>query len=57
MGKVIEVGKNVAREKLDAELAKIKSKRKTIDLDKYFGKVDFKMDGLKYQLDIRNEWN
>jgi hypothetical protein len=56
MGKVIEVGKDIAREKLDAELAKIKSKKGTIDLDKYFGKVNFKMDGLKYQLDIRNEW-
>ncbi|MDR9367309.1 MAG: hypothetical protein RI575_18390 [Balneolaceae bacterium] len=33
-----------------------KKKKKPIDLDRYFGKVDFGMDGLDYQKSIRNEW-
>ncbi len=56
MGIIIEVNKSASREQLDAELKKIKNKKSPIDLNKYFGKVDFKVDGLKYQLDIRNEW-
>ncbi|MFA5670070.1 MAG: hypothetical protein WC967_12550 [Balneolaceae bacterium] len=31
-------------------------KRKTINLDRYFGKVNFGTDGLEYQKKIRNEW-
>jgi hypothetical protein len=30
--------------------------RKTVDLDRYFGKVDFGVDGLTYQKKIRDEW-
>lgn len=33
----------------------LKSK-KTVDLDRYFGKVDFGVDGLTYQKKLRDEW-
>lgn len=55
MGKTITVNKNVDRPQLDSELAKLKRSRK-IDLSKYLGKVDFGVDGLTYQLQIRDEW-
>ena len=38
------------------KLSKIIQKRKPIDLDKYAGKIDFGIDGLEYQLKVRNEW-
>jgi hypothetical protein len=56
MGKIIEVNKKISREDLDKELGKLTKKRKPIDLDKYAGKIDFGVDGLEYQLKIRNEW-
>ncbi len=52
----IEIKKNIDRSQLDEELVKLPKKRKVIDLKKYFGKVDFGVDGLEYQLKIRNEW-
>jgi len=30
--------------------------RKKIDLNKFFGKVDFGIGGLKYQKKVRDEW-
>jgi len=56
MGKIIEVNKKISREDLDKELSKLTKKRKPIDLDKYAGKIDFGVDGLEYQLKVRNEW-
>ena len=56
MGKIIEVNKKISREELDKELAKLTKKRKPIDLDKYAGKINFGVDGLEYQLAVRNEW-
>lgn len=56
MGKVIEVNKTTTRSELDKELAKLPKKKKPIELDKYFGKINFGVDGLEYQLKIRNEW-
>lgn len=53
---VIRVSKKSKREDLDKALTRMKSKRKKIDLNKYFGKVDFGVDGLTYQKKIRNEW-
>jgi hypothetical protein len=47
MSAIIEVNKSLAREKLDAELKKMKSKKAPIDLIKYFGKVDFGGDGFE----------
>jgi hypothetical protein len=35
---------------------KEKRKKKPIDLDRFFGKVNFGVDGLEYQKRIRNEW-
>ena len=56
MGKVIEINKNTTRSELDKELAKLPKKKAPIDLSKYAGKVDFGVDGLDYQLKIRDEW-
>ena len=30
--------------------------KKSVNLDRYFGKVDFGTDGLTYQKRIRDEW-
>ena len=56
MGKTIEVEKGITRPELDKQLAKLESITPKIDLSKYFGKVNFKKDGLKYQLEVRSEW-
>lgn len=31
-------------------------KKKKVDIDRYFGKVDLGMDELEYQKKVRNEW-
>jgi hypothetical protein len=56
MAKVIEVDKSTGRDKLDKELTKLPKKKASINLDKYFGKIKFDVDGLDYQLKVRNEW-
>ena len=56
MGKTIEVNKTISRDKLDEELKKLPAKKAPIDLSKYFGKIDFGVDGLEYQLKVRDEW-
>lgn len=56
MGKIFEVNKTTSREELDKLLSKFKKQRKPIDLDKYAGNIDFGVDGLEYQLKIRDEW-
>jgi len=33
-----------------------RKKKKKIDIDHYFGKVNFGVDGLEYQKKIRDEW-
>ena len=52
--KAIEIDKS--RSELEKELLKLLKKRKPNDLEKYFDKLDFDVDGLEYQLKIRNEW-
>lgn len=56
MAKIIEVDKSTSRIKLDEELTKLPSKKTPINLKKYFGKIKFGVDGLDYQLKIRDEW-
>lgn len=56
MAKVIEVNKATSRDKLDKELIKLSKKKTPINLEKYFGKIDFGTDGLTYQLKARDEW-
>jgi hypothetical protein len=53
MTKVIKVDKNTNRQQLDFAITKL-SKRKKMDLTKYFGKINFGIDGLEYQLKIRD---
>lgn len=38
------------------EKASSHKKKKSVDIDRYFGKVNFRMDGLEYQKKVRNEW-
>lgn len=33
-----------------------RKQKKTVDLDRYFGKVNYGVSGLEYQKKIRNEW-
>jgi hypothetical protein len=54
MAKIIEVNKSTNRNSLDRKLSKLHKKRKPIDLDKYFGKINFGVDGLDYQIKARN---
>jgi hypothetical protein len=56
MAKVIEISKTTSRRQLDEALIKLPKKKTPIDLKKYFGKVDFGIDGLEYQLKVRDEW-
>jgi hypothetical protein len=54
MPRKIEVNKTISIKKLNEKLSKIPQKE-PIDLDKYFGKIKFGIDGLEYQLMIRNK--
>jgi hypothetical protein len=56
MAKIIEVNKSTSRSKLDEELTKLPRKKAPVNLDKYFGKIKFGIDGLDYQLKMRDEW-
>jgi len=56
MAKTIQVDKDIKRDLLDKKLEELSKQKKTIDLSKYFGKVDFGVDGLEYQLKVRDEW-
>lgn len=53
---VVRIKKTTKKEEIDKLLKKLKTKRKKVNLDKYFGKINFGMDGLTYQKKIRNEW-
>lgn len=50
---VIHVTKKARRTDLDKALKKIPAKKRGIDLKKYFGKINFGVDGLAYQKEIR----
>ena len=56
MAKIIEVNKSTGRDKLDEELTKLPKKKSPVNLEKYFGKIDFGVEGLTYQLKARDEW-
>ena len=56
MAKIIEVNKSTGRKKLDEELTKLPKEKLPVNLDKYFGKINFGIDGLDYQLKTRDEW-
>lgn len=56
MGKSTIADKSTQKKQFDKALSKLPKKRKAIDVKKYFGKIDFGMDGLEYQLKIRDEW-
>lgn len=52
----IKVSKKISGDELRSALKKMRSKKKKLNLDKYFGKINFGTDGLTYQKKIRNEW-
>lgn len=39
------------------KLTRATSKSKHINWDKYFGKIEFPVDALAYQLKVRDEWS
>ncbi|MDB5002437.1 MAG: hypothetical protein JWQ34_662 [Mucilaginibacter sp.] len=56
MAKVIEVNKTTSRTQLDEALKKLPQKKLPINLNDFFGKIKFGIDGLEYQLKMRDEW-
>lgn len=56
MSKIIEVDKSISRSKLDEAIKKLPKRKAPINIDKYFGKINFGIDGLTYQLEARDEW-
>ena len=56
MAKIIEITKITSRKQLDEALTKLPAQKKPIDLNKYFGKINFQQEGLDYQIKTRNEW-
>lgn len=52
----IEVSKKTTRAEVDKALSLLKSKSKQMNIEKYFGKINFGTDGLTFQKKVRNEW-
>jgi len=52
VAKGIEMNKTTSKVALE-KLIKLQGKKGPIDLDKYFGKVNFEIGGPEYQLKIR----
>jgi hypothetical protein len=53
---VIKLNKDATIKEIKAVFRKISGKKRNpVNLDRYFGKVDFKVDGLTYQKKIRDE--
>lgn len=57
---VVTLSKNTDIEELKKKFLGLKNstkgKSKSLDVDKYAGKVQFDVDGLAYQKEFRNEW-
>ena len=53
----IEVSKKTTRAEVDKALSLMKNKSKQMNIEKYFGKINFGADGLTFQKKVRNEWN
>jgi hypothetical protein len=56
MANKIEVSKATSRSQLDEKLVKLSKKKAPLNLDKYLGKITFGVDGLEYQLKVRDGW-
>lgn len=54
----VVIQKNDSKEKIDSIIEKAVNRKgkKTINLDRYFGKVKFDLEGLAYQKKVRDEW-
>lgn len=51
-----EIARTETKEHLKKLLSKYRRTRKRIDLKKYLGTVQFKVDGIEYQRKVRDEW-
>ena len=54
---IVEIKNGMGQEEIEKELSKIEKNEKKANLKKYAGKVDFGMNGLTYQMKVRNEWD
>jgi hypothetical protein len=54
---VMKVGKKESPKSVAKKLKKASSRTKKINWDKYFGKIKFPVDALKYQKVMRDEWS
>ncbi|MEX0724383.1 MAG: hypothetical protein WD053_10915 [Gracilimonas sp.] len=54
----VTINKKNSIKEIRAAIQKASSKpsKKRVEIDRYFGKVNFGMDGLEYQKKVRNEW-
>ena len=54
----IVIKRSDSKEKIDKMIEKAidRKDKKTVDLDRYFGKVKFESEGLEYQKKVRDEW-
>lgn len=54
----VTIHKNDSNKSIRDAIRKVANQKakKSISLDKYFGKVSFGIDGLAYQKKVRNEW-
>jgi hypothetical protein len=52
---VIKIKKKSSRKKVHEALKKLPKRSAKIDLKKYFGKVNFEIDGLSYQKSVRQD--
>lgn len=53
----IKINKRESENSKAKKLAKARAKSKKIDWNKYFGKINFRVDALDYQRKLRNEWS
>ena len=54
----VTINKSDSAEEIQEVLRKMmkNNKKRSISLNKYFGKVSFGTDGLTYQKEVRDEW-
>ena len=52
----IKIKKPVPPKRMTGKLKKAATGSKTINWDKYFGKIDFPMNALTFQRKMRDEW-
>lgn len=54
---VIVLDKKTDWTKLEKQLKKVVANRRVTDKKKFFGKIKWSVDALKYQKELRDEWS